>query len=576
MTSDAHSLVQDFYRARFRADLEQSLARLSGKPIDLLAYEQVRQMLRAVATSRRVLKDIPIAAIVGSVGRSDGFNRGFLPRGEISAERWTRVKAAVLDQEGLPPIEAYQIGDAYFVLDGNHRVSVARDLGATHIEGYVTEVAARVGLCPDDDLEEIMRKAAYVAFVERNELDRLRPEANLIASSPEAYALLERHIDLHRYVMSIEQKRDIAYDEALIDWYDQIYSPVVQVIREQAALDDFPDQTETDLYLAVSGYRALTEEVLDWEFEADEQAIQPPAESQEALRGLTDRVLRREREAARAMRPGEWRRDVFVNREQALASENFRLFTSLLVPLNGEERSWSALEQALLIARRERGRLLGLFVVADKLERENNLARRVESEFQRRCHEAGVLGRLAVVVGEVAHTICARSQWADMTVVSLAHPPPSQTLARLSSGFRSLLLSCKSPLLAVPTRGVRALERALLAYNGSPQADEALFVAAYLVRRQGIALSVVSVGPGDDIDKNLAKAKTYLAAHGVKATYRAESGPSAATIVAVAGAHDAHVIVMGGYGRRGVSEIMHGSTVDEVLRTAGRPTLICP
>lgn len=580
MSPDRYAMVQDFYRARFRADLEQSLARLNGKPIDLLDYEQVRQMLRAVATSRRVLKDIPIASIVGSVGRPEGFNRGFLPRGEISAERWARVKAAALDLEGLPPIEAYQIGDAYFVLDGNHRVSVARDLGATHIEGYVTEVAARVNLNADDDLEQVIRKAAYIEFVERNELDRLRPDANLIASSPDAYALLERHIDLHRYVMGIEQRRGISRNEALIDWHDQVYSPVVQVIREQGALEDFPGQTEADLYLAVSGYRALTEEVLDWEFEGAGAATSEDAGPQETLRTLTDRILRREREAARSaantVRPGEWRRDAIVNREQALASENFRLFTSLMVPVNGEERSWGALEQALLIAKRERGRLLGLFVAADEAGRESELARRVEAGFQRRCDEAGVPGRLAVAVGEVSRTICDRSQWADITVLSLAHPPPSGAFARLSSGFRSLLLGCRCPLLAVPARGVRAMERALLAYNGSAQADEALFVAAYLARRQDMTLAVVSVGQGDEIDANLAAAEEYLAARGVKAAYEARSGPAAEGVNEAAAAFNAHVILMGGYSRRGVSEIMRGSTVDEVLRTAGWPVLICP
>ena len=584
MTPGSSELVQDFYRARFRADLEQALARLNGKSIDLLNYEEVRQKLRAVATSLRVLKDIPISSIVGSVGRHTDFNRGFLPRQEIDAERWARLKAAALDLEGLPPIEVYQIGEAYFVLDGNHRVSVARDLGATHIEAYVTEVAARVSLEADADISEIVRKAAYVEFIERTELDRLHPEADLLASSPDAYDLLERHIDLHRYVMSVEQKRGIPYREAVADWYDAVYLPVAQVIREQGALEEFPGQSEADLYLAVSGYRALTEEVLDWEFEEDAPSAQLPARPQEVVRRLTDRVLRREREAARstgggashALLPGEWRRDAIVNRAQALASENFRLFTSLMVPVNGEERSWGALDQALLVARRERGRLLGLFVVGDEAGRESEPAKRVETEFQRRCEEAGVPGRLAIAVGEVSRTICDRSQWVDMTVVSLAHPPPSNTLARFSSGFRALLLGCRSPLLAVPARGVRAMERAMLAYNGSEQADEALFVAAYLAQRQNMALSVVSVGQGDEVDKNLANAQAYLAGHGVKATYQARPGPPAETVIEAAGAFNAHVILMGGYSRRGVSEIMRGSTVDEVLRTAGRPVLICP
>jgi nucleotide-binding universal stress UspA family protein len=294
------------------------------------------------------------------------------------------------------------------------------------------------------------------------------------------------------------------------------------------------------------------------------------------LRRLTDRVLRRQREAAQDIRPGEWRRDVVLNRKQALESEDFRLFTSLMVPVNGEERSWGALEQALLMAKRERGRLLGLYVAPDEAGRSSKLARRVEAEFQRRCQEAGVLGRLAVVVGDVSRTICDRSQWADMTVVSLAHPPPSKPLARLSSGFRALLLGCRSPLLAVPAHGVRAMERALLAFNGSLQSGEALFVAAYLARRQDVALSVVSVGADDEVSRNLSEAEAYLTAHGVRAAYHSAAGPPATVVAAVANACDAHLVVMGGYSRRGVSEIVRGSTVDEVLRTAGRPTLVCP
>ena len=59
------------------------------------------------------------------------------------------VKLAMTDLAGLPPIEVYQIDQAYFVIDGNHRVSVARQLGATHIQAYVTEVQTAVPLSPD-------------------------------------------------------------------------------------------------------------------------------------------------------------------------------------------------------------------------------------------------------------------------------------------------------------------------------------------------------------------------------------------------------------------------------------------
>ena len=56
---------------------------------------------------------------------------------------------------GLPPISAYQLGDVYFVLDGNHRVSVARQARATFIEADVNQVETRVPLTPDDDIDDL-------------------------------------------------------------------------------------------------------------------------------------------------------------------------------------------------------------------------------------------------------------------------------------------------------------------------------------------------------------------------------------------------------------------------------------
>ena len=126
--------VEDFRRARRKASLEQVLARLTGKTIDLLSYEDVRRKLRATSGVSQDLREIPLDAIIGSVGRYADFTRSFLPRKDSDEGRWARVKVAVDDLSGLPPIEVYQVGEAYFVRDGNHRVSIARELGATHIQ----------------------------------------------------------------------------------------------------------------------------------------------------------------------------------------------------------------------------------------------------------------------------------------------------------------------------------------------------------------------------------------------------------------------------------------------------------
>ncbi|RMF00194.1 MAG: universal stress protein, partial [Chloroflexi bacterium] len=123
-----------FAYARLQADMERVLARLTGKSPDLLSFEAVRRQLAGTSTARQVLKEIPLDAIVGSVGRYTDFTRSFLPLRDSAKIRWANIELGLSSLEGLPPIEVYQIGEVYFVIDGNHRVSVARQIGATHIE----------------------------------------------------------------------------------------------------------------------------------------------------------------------------------------------------------------------------------------------------------------------------------------------------------------------------------------------------------------------------------------------------------------------------------------------------------
>ena len=136
--------VQDFQRARRSATMQQILARLRGKSDTLLCYNEVRRQLQAGPAVERGLQEIPLNKIVGSVGRYQDFTRAFLPKRDSNKDRWARVKAAITDMKGMPPIEVYQLGAVYFVNDGNHRVSVARQLGSKTISAYVTEIETRV------------------------------------------------------------------------------------------------------------------------------------------------------------------------------------------------------------------------------------------------------------------------------------------------------------------------------------------------------------------------------------------------------------------------------------------------
>ncbi len=569
------SAVRDFHRARRKAALQAIMARLTGKSADLLSYEDVRQKLKARGAASWGLRDIPLDAIVGSVGRYADFTRSFLPRQDSDAERWARVKVAVTDWGGLPPIKVYQIGEAYFVLDGNHRVSVARQVGATHIQAYVTEVRTKVPLSPDAQPDDLILKAEYADFLERTHLNELRPQADLSVTAPGQYQVLEEHIEVHRYFMGLEQEREIPYQEAVGHWYDEVYWPVVQVIRERGILRDFPGRTETDLYLWVSEHHAELEQELGWEIRPEEAAADLAARFSPRRQRVVARVSEKLLDAVTpdeleaGPRPGQWRKERLATRQHD------RLFADILVAVNGEEAGWYALEQALEVARREGARLHGLHVVPSEKQRNSEAAQAVQAEFNRRCEEAGVPGRLALEIGKVPRRICERARWNDLVVLSLSYPPAPQPIARLGSGLSTLLRRCPRPVLAVPESSSH-LARVLLAYDGSPKADEALFVATYLSGRWNIPLTVVTViEMGRTTSDTLARAQKYLETHGVQAAFVKESGPVAEAILKTAEEHQSDLIVMGGYGFRPVLEVVVGSAVDQILRASRRPVLIC-
>jgi nucleotide-binding universal stress UspA family protein len=267
--------------------------------------------------------------------------------------------------------------------------------------------------------------------------------------------------------------------------------------------------------------------------------------------------------------PGQWRKEATaIHRDE-------QLFMDILVPVNGEESGWFALEQAMVVAQRENAHMLGLHVTANEVLKESEAARAVQVEFNRRCAEKGVPGQLAITSGEVSRQIATLARLTDVVITSLVYPPPPSALARLDSGFRDLIQRCPRPVLAVPLVA-SPLTRALLAYDGSPKADEALFLATYLAGRWKIDLTVLTVYENEVAASDpILHARHYLEEKQVEANYLVERGSPAEKIIKVAEDHNSNLLVMGGYGFNPVWEVVLGSVVDEVLRKSHVPVLIC-
>ena len=240
--------ARNFSKARMNAFWQEVWGFLRGKSIDLLSFEEVKHRLRLRDERYLGLKEVDLDKIVGSVGRYRDFTRTFLPRTNAVRSRWQRLDAMARGAEGFPPIEVYKVGDVYFVIDGNHRVSVARQLGAKTIEAFVTELPTPVPMDANTQPDDLLIKEGYADFLKQTRLDVLRPASSVILTEPDRYRQLIEHISVHRYYLGLDKKRDISWEEAVGSWYDNVYMPMIDLIRKHDALSLFPGRTEADLY----------------------------------------------------------------------------------------------------------------------------------------------------------------------------------------------------------------------------------------------------------------------------------------------------------------------------------------
>lgn len=244
--------VSKFNQLRSRAFFEELMSLLRGKSAELLSFEEIRARLRLREESYKGLQDIDIDKVRGSVGRYKNFSTTFLPKNNEMRDRWSRVYAKMNSMEGVPPIEVYKVDDIYFVRDGNHRVSIARQLGAKTIQAHVTELPTSVHLEPGMSIEDLDAAAAYAAFLDETGLRQVRPHHQSIElSEPSRYPELMGHIYLHAQVMEQMRGAPVSTAEAAANWYDQVYRPAVTLIRKYNILQytNGKQRSEADLYL---------------------------------------------------------------------------------------------------------------------------------------------------------------------------------------------------------------------------------------------------------------------------------------------------------------------------------------
>jgi hypothetical protein len=244
--------ASDFSRARSKAALSEIQHLMNTDKNRLLSFNDVKDILKPRNQVYMGSQTVPIKLIVGSEGRYRDFNRYFLPKADHLRNRWERVDEAHLRDIILPAIQLYEIGGVYFVRDGNHRVSVAKAQNVEFIDAEVISLTSEINIKPGmttDQLREAILDSEKNVFYDKTKFGELTGDMTLDFSTPGRYDVIYNHILVHKYFLNESKEEEIPFPEALVSWYNNVYSPAVTIIREQWLLVNFPGRTVGDLYV---------------------------------------------------------------------------------------------------------------------------------------------------------------------------------------------------------------------------------------------------------------------------------------------------------------------------------------
>lgn len=239
-----------FDKAR-RKETYRRLGRLvkrEEKQQGLLALDEVRDRLRLFDQHYEGVRAIPVAQIVGTAGRAQDFDETFLPKRLDMRDRWRAVEQAFPEGQ-FPPISVYRVDDAYFVSDGHHRVAIAKRSGVEMIDAEVTTLESRFPISDDVDMGKLIHLEQQRIFMDESDLDRARPEALIEFSRADGYIQLLELVKVHGYHLMQERQEVIPPEEIAGDWYDRVYLPTVDALKQEALSGADSGATDGDLFL---------------------------------------------------------------------------------------------------------------------------------------------------------------------------------------------------------------------------------------------------------------------------------------------------------------------------------------
>jgi hypothetical protein len=255
----------------------------------LLDLEQATEQLGASRRRYIGVRPIPVAGIIGTEGRGDDFDAGFSPLKPHLRERVRRLGRA-FPNGSFGPIRVEKLGDAYFVVDGHHRVAIARQSGMVTIDAEVTELKARWHLSAFATTEELRHAEQERLFMAASGLAEVRPDARIRFTRPAGYRELLDTVQVHGYGLMIESQQRLSRAEVAYDWYSNVYLPTVVLVAGKKLDGECRHATESDRFLWLWRRRH--------ELDAENGGGEPPT----VVRMATSEARRADRRHARRFR----------------------------------------------------------------------------------------------------------------------------------------------------------------------------------------------------------------------------------------------------------------------------------
>ncbi|AFG37345.1 hypothetical protein [Spirochaeta africana] len=222
----------------------------------MLSLRAVLDQLPARAERYAGMQTVDCRRIIGSVDRANDFAVGFLPIRRSMEIRWTSIRDLYLSSSLNESLQLFELGGYYFVQDGNHRVSAAR----THTNGYldavVQQIESPVQLPPNLCYSSLGMYGAKVAFARRTTLFRYIDEKRFGQGSAETWQRLERQV---YHVSRLKLQHLLGYhpdeEEIAHRWDEEIFTPLMHIIRRQALPTLYPNKTDLDILCDILEHR---------------------------------------------------------------------------------------------------------------------------------------------------------------------------------------------------------------------------------------------------------------------------------------------------------------------------------